>query len=230
MKLTRALGTLLLLCGVAATPSTASAGAILNPGAVAQVSIGEFGPDYAVSNLLNQSGLSAAYVSGVTDFSSFVASTTHTADDTQGWLSAGPTVPATIDFDLGAEYLLNRLAWWNHAVGSTANVESFRLFAMTDATFTTGSQVGGTFTNPQGDSSLPYPATVFDIPDVTTRYLRLRIDGYYGNDCCVAIGELAFETPAAVVVDPATVPEPSSLILFGSGILAAGIVRRRRRR
>src|SRR5882757_2969794 len=81
----------------------AEAGAIINPGAVIANTMGEFGPLYDVQGLRDESGLSAAYVSGVTDFSTYVATTTHArTDDQNGWLSSGPNVlPGHIDFDLG---------------------------------------------------------------------------------------------------------------------------------
>lgn len=63
-----------------------------------------------IANVTNQSGLSASYVSGTTDFDSYVATTTHTGADSNAWRFTPPT--GFIAFDLGASYTLDALALW----------------------------------------------------------------------------------------------------------------------
>jgi hypothetical protein len=206
--------TLSLLSG-----GTASAGVILNPNLVINNTMGQFAPNFAVNKLLDQSGLSANYVSGVTDFATYIGSgPTHTrSPDTNGWLSSGPNVlPGVIDFDLGAVFGLTQLAYWNHAAGSSANVQNFRVFTSNVADFSVSTLVGN-FVNPQQNAFNPYPAQVYDIADTNARYVRLALDTYYGNPCCVAIGEIAFDS----------VPEPSTLTLLGFALVGLGLGRRR---
>ena len=68
-----------LLAGVVtvvmlAAPATADV--MIDPTAVSSPS-GDFGGAFALVNMINQSGLSATYISGVTDFATFTATTTH---------------------------------------------------------------------------------------------------------------------------------------------------------
>ena len=115
-------------------------------------------------------------------------------------------------------------AFWNHANGSTANIQNFRIFGSSLADFSISSLLG-TFINPQQAASNLYPVSVYDLVDSNAQYIRLMVDSYYGNGCCVAVGELAFDVNAAVVNNG--VPEPSSMALVGLALF--GIVASRKR-
>ena len=66
----------------------------------------------AVTNATDQSGLSAPYTSGVTDFASYTATTTHNGGLGQ-FFGNGPFSAGNLDFDLGSSLSITSLALWN---------------------------------------------------------------------------------------------------------------------
>ncbi len=223
MKLVKSFSLVLLAALLA--PMAANAGVILSPGSVYNNTIGVFGGS-STSNMLNQTGLSAGYTSGVTDFATYMAGNpTHVrgTEVANGWVGpgGGPFV-GILDFDLGASYQVDNFALWNIAVNSTANVADFTLFLSSTADFSSGVSNLGSFRNPQLLGSNPYPATIFGVSG-SGQYLRLQIDSYYGNGFVVEIGEVALDVSA-----PAPMPAPATLALFGLGLAGFGWSRRRR--
>ena len=103
--------------GAVFAPLGASADVIRSPTSVISNSAGDYSATFSSTNMINQSGLSVGFTSGVTNFDTYIASNpTETAYDSNGWDSLpGPTYPITIGFDMGAVYSLSRLALWNDA-------------------------------------------------------------------------------------------------------------------
>lgn len=176
------------------------------------------------ANLTNQSGLSHAYVSGVTDFSAFEAlNPTHlgtSTDRNRGWYSPAPAV---VDFDLGSTLQLTKFALWND--NDFQGVNSFRVFVDDDPSFSSPTLLGSfnaTF-GPSGYSN-PVPMQTFDLIAATGRYVRVNFDTAHsgGN---INVGEVIFGA------GPTVVPEPASIAIWsalgGIGLLTA---RRRKRR
>src|SRR5262245_22353362 len=93
--------------GVALMASSAWADSII--GALsATTNMGELFP---LVNAINQTGLSAHYTSGVTNFDVFVATTTHDSEPGTDFVAA--VVTGTIIFNLGSVISLDRTAIWN---------------------------------------------------------------------------------------------------------------------
>lgn len=207
------------------------ASAILSPVAVTENTMGEASPGDLLA-AINHNGLLTDFVSGVTDFDTYIAGNplhTWVYDNTE-WYSDFDVRAGRLGFDLGANYSINRIAFWNEELNGT---DSFGLFGSLANSFV-GSTPLGTFfptdnpavyddeTNEQIGAD--YAADVFAFSAMNARYLWLTpttAQGYWG----VAFGEIAFSA------NPPTgeaVPEPATLTLVGVGVAVVAFRRRRR--
>jgi hypothetical protein len=166
----------------------------------------------SLANVTNQSGLSASYVSGTTDFDSYVATTTHNSiQASNSWL-ASPTT-GFVTFDLGASYTLDALALWPLSFFSTLAIRGFTLYA--------GASLGNF--NAVNASSTTVTAQVFNFTATTTRFIQLQITSNAGSATGSGFGEVAFREVTAT----ATTPEPSALVGLAAVVaLGAGLKRR----
>lgn len=190
-----------------------------------QGSFGGLGGLFELSNAINQSGLSATYTSGVTDFASFVATTTHNSNPAgfNSGFTNTQAPPGQFSLDLGAAVAIDALAFWD--TQESGSVHQFRLYADTNNVFGDGgliligtfSATGGGFGEPQ-----PVSAQVFTFAPITTRFLHIDVINMQGGTNLIpGIGELAARSAAPV-------PEPATLTLVGLGLAVAWCYRRRR--
>jgi hypothetical protein len=188
---------------------------IYQPTAVT-ASTADYGFPYSLANMINQSGLSAAYTSGVSDFATVVAGTTHDGSNaSNSGFSGGPF--GSFSFDMGAILALDGFAFW--ATNNWGSVTSFDLYA--DSDFLTGNGLGtllGNFTT-LANGGAASPAQVGGFGSVSTQYLHLVIQTTDGGSA-PGIGEIAFRG--------AQVPEPASLALLGIGLAGLSAMRRRK--
>lgn len=193
--------------------ATAQAGLILSPTAVVSNSIGEIAASVEIGNVIDQSGLSSGFVSGATDYATYIAAApTHSRLGTDlFWL--GPAATGNIVFDLGSAYSIERLAIWQGGPShkSAFNINSIKLETSADLAFTNPSAAGN-FNVPRGLGGSVWPVNDFDLNDSVGRYVRLTIESNHGGFRS-RFGEIAFDVSAVAV------PEPSSFALLA----AAGI-------
>lgn len=172
---------------------------------------------YALANLTNQSGISESYVSGVTDFDSFVATAvtnvTSTGQAGVSFLSSPLLGQHVLDFAFGGELLFTSLALWNDT--DAQSLGSFQVFASADSSFSSLTLLGSFTATTQAIGSL---AQVFDFTNtVSTQFIRIVGDEINSGNNRLQINEIAFEAETGTgLVD---VPEPTSLALFGAALL-----------
>ena len=175
-----------------------------------------------IGNIINQSGLSANYINGVTDFDTYVAGNpTHAnAAGVGHWSSQPGTTTGNIDFDLGSNYIVSQIALWFtvHPIASNtfSTITTFTLFADDENTFAGATNLGN-FTNSEfTDASVQ----VFDFSDTQAQFIRLQITANNGNTSQTRHGEAAFDTVSAV-------PAPAAVWLMGSALI--GLLRFRKK-
>lgn len=181
----------------------------------------------SLSSLIDQTGLSAGYTSGVTDFDSYIASgpTHNSALGSNGWATQNNVTAAFVTFDLGSSMTVESMAFWNrkHDAG-IQGVKDFELRACPDSTCTSTTLLGGfTALNTLGANDSAVGAQVFAFAATMAQYLRMDMLNTHGATVLSA-GEVAFERSAAVTATP----EPASALLLAGGLLALGARRRYR--
>lgn len=188
---------------------------------------GELG-GHPLIRIIDQSGLSAPYVSGVTDFAAYTATTTHnSAGTTNSGFTGAHLPPGQFTFDLGAPTTVDGFAFWD--VQNPGSVTAMNLYSDTDAIYGNGGETfigmfnltGGGFGSPQ-----PSVAQVMGLTsNVNSQFFHIDALGMEGgtSNLYPGIGEFAFRQAAAVI------PEPGTLTIL-SALGLAGALRRRRRR
>jgi hypothetical protein len=209
-----------LLLGALFVPIHASADVVLSAQSVisAPPVLGAFSFDRTI----DQSGLTVGYLSGVTNFGTYVAGLpTHVGSNSPpNFAASSTTAPQNVDFDLGNSYSVNELAFWNYPFDHPGSVSSMSIFTASNALFTSALFVGSFNPVIDGDGTTN-TVQVFDLIDSGARFVRLTVTAADSEG--FGFSEIAFG------VSPAQVPEPSSLVLFGVSLLGFAMSRRRRR-
>ena len=195
----------------------AQAATIVQPTAVS-TSMGSENANFDVTNIINQSGLSQTYTSGVDDFDTYIGlNPTHSGNSGVRWFSSQPTGQVTCD--LGEELNTTRLAFWNGFSGG--RVTSFEVYSDDDGDFDNGgTTLLGSF-DPLALTGNPVSVEVFDFTDAITQFIHFNITGA-GAPNATTVSEVAFEVGEAT--PPPTTPEPSTVLALmglGLGVLAS---------
>jgi hypothetical protein len=176
-----------------------------------------------VNNLRDQSGLSPAYTSGVTDFDTYTA--THTTGGDNGYLGFRlADDPTLVTFDLGAITSISGLKFWNQGgelgVISNTAVTGFTLYTDDDGDFFNGGTTTiGNFL-PTAPIVVNPSEETFTFSTVGTRWIHLEVTNTAdpeGDELGFSFGEIAFAAEEAQ-----TTPEPGTILgLVTVGALGA---------
>lgn len=219
MKTTLALAGVILL----ATGPLAKAAVMIQPKSVT-VNIGGELLNYAANNMINQSGLSQAYQSGVTDFDAYVAANPIHSASVGEWLSNGPLSMARVTFDLGEVVEFNGAAIWNEDASSIGSIIG---------SIPVGGSYGGLGLNDTvGSVGSAYGPSIWRHQAISSRYVTFDIygcnrAGFAHNGC--GLGEVAFRSTALAPPPTGAVPEPGAWALMILGFGGVGATLRRRR-
>lgn len=158
-----------------------------------------------LSVTIDQSGLTENYISGVTDFDSFVITASSPTSVNNPIGSAILPLPISFDFNLGTNFFINAIALWNVSGGTS--IESLDLYTAKDVNFNTALFIGSY-------DSLNENATanVIRFNTVDAQFVRIIVTDNINNSDITRFEEFA--------VRGSPVPIPATLWLFGSGLLS----------
>lgn len=167
-----------------------------------------------ITKVIDGSGLSSPYISGVTALAAYNA--THDSDlGGNNWFSDLGNPTGFVIFDMGSGFTasLSQFAFWNDGPGFDTRVVGFSLSASNSATFSSGVTNLGGFTSTAPGGNTTVGKEVFNFAPITARYFRMTITSNGGNTYS-SFGEAAFAGSAAAVNGP----EPETLALLALGI------------
>jgi hypothetical protein len=182
--------------------------------AVSAVATSNYGAPYTTDRTIDQSDLSASYISGVT--STAVIDTITNTNQGNGWHGAANDSTGSITFDLGGVFTLDRiyLFWMNAGTGN--NIADFTVEVSLDSSFSSA-VTAASFGTPGA------PQERIDFASLATgEYVRLSWTSLQGS--YPGLNEFI----AGGIPAQGSVPEPASLILLGLGL--AGLAASRRRK
>jgi hypothetical protein len=156
-----------------------------------------------ITQAINQSGLSAGYTSGVTDFDTYVAGEpTHTSTgapgttDFSGNASSHDVSALQITFNLGSLYIVEEIAFWNFGINTTPALSEVDIQASVDELFLSPMSLG-TF-QPSFPGGITQDVQVYNSFSTTpaVQYIRFLNMENAGTSSSIAFGEVAFGATA----------------------------------
>jgi len=182
---------------VATLAATARAGVMLSPAQVLGTDLGTYDPTVPLENMINQSGLDKPFTSGVTDFDAYFSTGAPAygqggVGNWQSDYSFNLPLMGYVDFDLGAVYMIDRVAVWNRSLETGQFLVSQTLGGPME--------VAGSFTLLNRlNFPFSYLPEIVELDEpVQARYVRIEIDSTYKFD---PTDTFAYAIVGEVVVD-----------------------------
>jgi hypothetical protein len=195
-----------LSAGAHAGPIIGATGAVINSS----------GPGFGtLTETFNQVGLLSGYVSGVTDFDTYLATNPQHTSTFAGfeWFSNSGSTSASVTYDLGSAQVIDALALWNE---ESSGISVLDLLTSLDGIIFTPLLSGLLPT----DNPIPpetYGADIFSFAALSAQFIRFDMSGcpqpVPGSFPSCAIGEVAFRSTQITQV-----PEPASFAIFALGL------------
>lgn len=188
-------------------------GVIVSPTGVTGNTLGTYNlvPSNSIDFTHDRSGL-PSFATGITDFATYLSSgPTHAPfSNDNAWASSQGVVSGSIDYNLGQLYTISTIALWGQGESNGQGINGFSVFTSNDSSFT-GAILVGSF---NGIDSTQQAQTFVVSPSIG-QYVRVQINSNHGSNCCVTLGEIAFD------VSPVGIPEPSTvaLVILGAFVL-----------
>jgi hypothetical protein len=168
--------------------------------------------NYEPFRAIDQSGLAANYVSGVTDFTGFAPSTAtvNGGAPLNSWYSQPGVFTGNFDFALGGSYSIDSFSLWNDPLTMGQGINQFRLYGDDNAAFSSPALMA-TFNAPAGTPDPMNFGLWFLFSPYTVSHVRMEIVSNHGSTLNVGFVEAAFGT--------GIIPAPSGLALLLPGAL-----------
>jgi hypothetical protein len=199
---------------------------ILSPVAITASDLGEFGASSLYTNMINQSGLTKGFTSGVSSYNryfDFNPVPFQSLTFTNNWQSLVDfTLPLTgfVDFDLGGTYLIDKLALWN------MSLQNIRVQVASDP--------GGPWTEvgsyvlPSHMNFLSVAADQLDLGGLhVADYMRIQVDSAHKF---APSDTFTYAIVGEVALSAIPVPEPEHGLMLAAGVPMLALLYRARRR